>query len=129
MASNSGILSRIGNVFNIEDYSLEELNNIARLKLTQMGYEMNDLAKSKLSEILEEGMKIKDFGNGRFVMNAIQSILLNHAMRVDELTDEDLFILTETDISDKVKDELLNQLKEMKGKSTAVKQIGFQPQK
>lgn len=127
VASNSGILSRIGNVFNIKDYSLEELNNIARLKLTQMGYEMNDLAKSKLSEILEEGMKIKDFGNGRFVMNAIQSILLNHAMRVDELKDEDLFILTEADISDKVKQDLLTQLKEMEGKSEVVKQIGFRP--
>ena len=129
VASNSGILSRIGYSFNIKDYSLEELNGIALLKLTQMGYSMNDLAKEKLSKILEEGMKVKNFGNGRFVMNAIQAILLNHAMRVDELSDEDLFILTETDISDEVKDELLTQLKEMKRNDVSIKKIGFQPQK
>lgn len=96
--SNSGIASRLGYSFNIKDYTLDELHQIGILRLETMGYTLTDDAKIKFKTLIQEGMRIKNFGNARFVVNAIQKIILSHAKNSKSLPTEKLTIIISDDI-------------------------------
>lgn len=102
IASNPGIKSRFPqqNIFHFEDFSPEELMQIATTRLEQKRYTLSAPAMQKLRYMLEEICTQKDasYGNARFVCNCLESIYLKHATRCIEENDEDLFTIQETDI-------------------------------
>lgn len=121
--SNPGLISRIGTTFALKDYTLEELNEIAHLKLKDMGYRVTPKAKERMDEVLKEGMKIKHFGNGRFVMLMIQEMIFNLSNRIDTLTDETLLLITEEDLPLSIQHKLKQRLEQIY--STNQVSIGF----
>lgn len=102
IASNPGIKSRFPqqNIFHFEDFSPEELMQIATQRLEKKRYTLSAPAMQKLRYMLEEVCTQKDssYGNARFVCNCLESIYLKHATRCIEENDEDLFTIQEKDI-------------------------------
>jgi AAA+ superfamily predicted ATPase/energy-coupling factor transporter ATP-binding protein EcfA2 len=78
LESNEGIESRFPNVFNFEDYTTDELVEIAHIMIKEQGLKLSDEAESNLRAIIDEEAKKPSprFGNGRFVSNLIQNQIL-----------------------------------------------------
>ena len=116
---NSGLRSRIAFHIEFEDYTTDELCDITRLKVSNMGMTITDAAMDKLRGIYEEARKSTDFGNGRFVRKLLEEAEMNIAERLMDLDESELKpeMLTTIDADDISKPEL----KKCKEKST----IGF----
>ena len=81
---NPGIASRIGYTFHFEDYNAEDLKQMFTLKITNMGYDIDEKIYSNLMKILTYFSKRKNFGNGRFVDKLVQEVIMKHASRNPE---------------------------------------------
>lgn len=116
---NSGLRSRIAFHIEFEDYTTDELCDITRLKVSNMGMTITDAAMDKLRGIYEEARKSTDFGNGRFVRKLLEEAEMNIAERLMDLDESELKpeMLTTIDADDISKPDL----KKCEKKST----IGF----
>ena len=106
LESNPGLTSRIGYKIEFPDYSIDELVQIFMDLLHKNNMTVSEKAIEKLKPIIEKSSKNKNFGNGRYIRNIFQKILIEHARNLDEknidenlfLTD-DVFLITENDIN------------------------------
>ena len=85
---NSGIASRIGYTFNFKDYETEDLYSIFKLKLTNLGFTLNNVEQS-VKDVCNYFKSIDGFGNGRFIDKLIQKTLIKHSVNYKELTSID----------------------------------------
>lgn len=104
--SNPGLKSRFGRTLNFIDYSHSELLQIFELFCANEGYKVSDIARQRLADNLVSKAPIgeKGFGNGRYVRNIFEDILLKQSERTshqDIKNAEDLQEITIADI-DKV---------------------------
>lgn len=78
LESNEGIESRFPNVFNFEDYTTDELMEIAKLMIKKQGFTLSDGAAENMRQIIQEESDKPSprFGNGRFVSNLLQNEIL-----------------------------------------------------
>lgn len=98
---NPGLKSRIGYEIDFEDYSVEELIDIYNKKVQEKGFKTDKPAMKKIEKILKNAKDVENFGNGRFVENMIQKIIIEHAKNTRNETDmERLLTFTEEDIKD-----------------------------
>lgn len=98
---NPGLKSRIGFELTFKDYTLDELVEIFKKKVKDENLEIEEPAIEKARKILEEAKKVENFGNGRFVDNMVQKIIIAHAKRLKDETDmKKLITITEDDIID-----------------------------
>lgn len=96
---NPGLKSRIGYEIDFEDYSQEELLQIFDKKVNDKGFRADDMARTKVDRILKKARDVENFGNGRFVENTVQKIIIEHAKKTRDVTDYDrLITFTEEDI-------------------------------
>lgn len=96
---NPGLKSRIGFELTFKDYSIDELIDIFKKKVSDEKLEIEEKAIIKVRRILEEAKKVENFGNGRFVDNMVQKIIIAHAKRLKNEDDiEVLSLITEEDI-------------------------------
>ena len=79
--SNPGIASRIGFIFNFEDYTADQLTNMYLRKIQACGFTVEATAIPELQNIMTTFCNRPNFGNGRFVDKVIQSTILKHAKR------------------------------------------------
>ena len=101
--TNPGIVSRFSNCFEFQDFSLPELLDITRAKVTKYGYSFTKKAWEKYIEIVTTAYNNRDnktFGNGRYVANLLERIYIQHAKRVVEkqLSGKNILRITEQDI-------------------------------
>ena len=103
---NPGLKSRIGFELTFTDYTTDELVQIFEKKVHDQELEVEKKALNKVKKILEEAKKVENFGNGRFVDNMVQKVIIEHAKRLkDENNLEVLKLITEEDISSDIKPE------------------------
>lgn len=96
---NPGLKSRIGYEIDFEDYSLEELVQIFRKKINDKGFRITEEAEKRVEKIFRDAKEVENFGNGRFVENTVQKIIIEHAKKTRDITDMDrLLTFTEEDI-------------------------------
>ena len=96
---NPGLKSRIGYEIDFEDYSIEELLQIFDKKVNDKGFKSNEEARKKVENILINAKAVENFGNGRFVENIVQKIIIEHAKQTKNITDtERLLTFTSEDI-------------------------------
>ena len=96
---NPGLKSRIGYEIDFEDYSTEDLMKIFDKKVADKGFKADEGAKKKVQKILSDAKEVENFGNGRFVENTVQKIIIEHAIKTRDITDMDrLLTFTEEDI-------------------------------
>lgn len=81
--SNPGLKSRFGRTLQFDDYSHSELLQIFELFCTKEGYTVSDSARQKLADYLVSNAPIgeKGFGNGRYVRNIFENIILKQSER------------------------------------------------
>lgn len=80
---NSGIQSRINFVFEFQNYSIEELLQIYKIKLSATGMALERSAEDSVRQLCDAAVRVKNSGNGRFVDKMIQRTLVKHASRKD----------------------------------------------
>ena len=101
---NPGLRSRIAFHVNFDDYSTDELIDIADLMIKKTGFKFTGEAHKKLGEVFDTARKKQDFGNGRYVRNLIELSSLKQASRlaksdIDHLTDDEMRTITVADIA------------------------------
>ena len=118
MEMNSGLSSRIGYTFDFDNYNEEELLEILKLKMTDLGYKIDESSIEPCRKVIKEVIKVEDFGNGRFVDNFIQKILIKHASNNVDIEDREIL----TTIIDK---DIPTNIDNVLGFKKPVKQIGL----
>ncbi|MDP4144976.1 MAG: AAA family ATPase [Bacillota bacterium] len=101
LALNAGLKSRFPNIIQFEDYSGEQLVQMAEMLFKDKGYEIDSAANSKLQDILNTARLQAQFGNGRYVRNLYEKAINNQAIRLStdmDLTKEELMTILDTDI-------------------------------
>jgi len=81
---NPGIKSRIGYNLEFKDYSVEELYAMFEAKIKKAKLIISPKAKEKILEIISENKKLESFGNGRFIDNMFDKIIINHSYKIDD---------------------------------------------
>ena len=99
--TNPGLKSRIGKHFVFEDYSADELTEILLGLIKDNNLKITDKAIEKFKEIASNALKIKNFGNGRYVRNTFDKILIKHSTNTKNSNDmQELITITENDIDE-----------------------------
>ena len=93
--ANSGLKSRFSKTINLKDYSLDQLMEIASENLEDSDIDIDEEALTLLKEEVSSAMKNQDFGNARFVKNAVAEISENAVLRAWANKDIDPRIETE----------------------------------
>ncbi|NNN13289.1 MAG: CbbX protein [Acidimicrobiaceae bacterium] len=101
--SNPGMNSRIAHHVDFPDYSIEELDQIARLILKDQSYYFSKEAEETFREYLNKRMTQPHFANARSVRNAIERSRLRQANRIvnsqaEKVSKDDLMKITAEDI-------------------------------
>ncbi len=84
---NSGLVSRVGETIEFEDYSQEELLTIFKTEVEKAEFKIEKNAEDAISNIIKDNLKTKNFGNARFVINVFKKTLMQHAKRCREIQD------------------------------------------
>jgi SpoVK/Ycf46/Vps4 family AAA+-type ATPase len=97
--SNPGLQSRFNRYIEFQDYKSEELAQIFVSLANKNEYEIDDLAKEKLTShfVSITTNKVEDFGNGRYVRNLFEKVIqehANHISKLDNPTEKDLITIT-----------------------------------
>lgn len=100
---NPGLRSRIAFHIPFEDYSSNELCDIAKMIATSRGLSLSDDAICKLAGIFSDARKRTDFGNGRYARNLIEKAQMAQTNRllkgdINSINDEILSTITADDI-------------------------------
>lgn len=104
--SNPGLKSRFNKYIHFPDYSSEELVQIFSSLCDKYEYKLSDEAAKIIRQKIETHVanKNEQFSNARDIRNMFETIISNQASRVmtdENITDEELMTITETDIADK----------------------------
>jgi probable Rubsico expression protein CbbX len=101
-ASNPGLSSRVAHHLEFEDYTREELANIAKIILARDNYRFSAAAEQSFAEYLDRRLAMPRFANARSVRNALERARLRQAGRLIGLEGtvgrDDLMLITEGDI-------------------------------
>jgi len=101
---NPGLESRFPNRFEFEDFTVDELLDITRGRISDHGYTFTPQAWDAYSALITTAYSTRDpqtWGNARFVANQLERIYLSHAqrcIRADINDREQLFTITPADI-------------------------------
>ena len=103
LQKNPGLRSRIAFHIPFEDYSSDELCQIAGLIASKKGLKLTKEAERKLLDVFNMAKNISDFGNGRYARNVIEQAKISQATRLlsknfDLMTSEDITTLYAEDI-------------------------------
>ena len=130
--SNPGLESRFNRYLHFEDYTMEEMLGIFRMRCDKGGYVLDDDATDEVEDFIKkQNVDPITFGNARGVRNLFEQVLVAQANRVVsienvtkeqlmQLTAEDVLKATETAVvkekreenPEEALNELLSQLKE-----------------
>ena len=82
---NPGMKSRLPNIYHFDDYSVDELMQIARSYLETNQYVLTEEAETAMHRTVEKACKRRDnkFGNGRYIISLLENqIIPNLASRL-----------------------------------------------
>nr|MDE6795259.1 AAA family ATPase [Muribaculaceae bacterium] len=83
LSANPGLASRFPVVLDFEDFTIDQLMEIAVKELEKYEFVLLPEAEEKLRKLFRRAMSVKNFGNGRFVKTAIENhIIPNLCTRV-----------------------------------------------
>ena len=97
---NPGLKSRIRYYFEFEDYNEDELIQILYMKLKKLNLTIDDEAVRTLKRTISFNMKATNFGNGRYVDNLVNNLLIKHSINIPDDDDTNLLNITLNDVND-----------------------------
>ncbi|WP_051524847.1 AAA family ATPase [Pseudobutyrivibrio sp. MD2005] len=100
---NPGLRSRIAHYVQFEDYTTEELCQIAEFEAAKKGLSFDNSAKNKIRDIMENVRDQVDFGNGRYARNLVEKAKMAQNSRLvhmdyEAVTSDDVKRICEDDI-------------------------------
>ena len=102
IASNPGLESRFNRYLHFDDYTMDEMIRIFRLRCKQGGYTLDDDAEDEVRDfITKQNVDPIVFGNARGVRNLFEQVLIAQANRLvtdTDITREKLMQITAGDI-------------------------------
>lgn len=101
ISRNPGLRSRVPFTISFNDYSADEMVQIAELEAQKRGFVIGKGAREKVASICQVAAHHPEMGNGRFCRNLVEGAIMDYAARVyggDEVSESD-FTLREQDIS------------------------------
>ena len=103
LEQNPGLASRVNYNLEYKDYATEELYFMFENKLKKYNFKMEDNIKDIIINVIEKAKSEKNFGNGRFIDNLVQKIIMEHALNIGDSCDlEDLITIRLKDIPDNI---------------------------
>ncbi|RLD52514.1 MAG: hypothetical protein DRJ05_17380, partial [Bacteroidetes bacterium] len=147
LESNPGLKSRFRNYFHFEDYTPDELIQIAEFAANKKGVKISKSAEKQLLKVLTEAFRKRDrtFGNARFAHALIDEAKMNLGIRLmkdtklEEYSKAQLSTLKDVDIEDlgnvvantklhlnideSLLKEALNELNELTGLATIKQEV------
>ena len=104
---NPGIRSRIGFELTFDNYSEDELVEIAHKMAERFCVNLSDGCDDVIREIVRNSINEKDFGNARFIRKLIENTIMNQSTRLindketfDDILTEELQTILPSDITD-----------------------------
>ena len=82
LKTNEGLRSRIAFHLEFPNYNAEELWQIMELMIQERGYSTVEGTREKCMDVFQKACEIDDFGNGRFVRNYLDQVVLKQAQRL-----------------------------------------------
>lgn len=76
LKSNPGIASRFNMVIDFKNFSFDQLWAITMMKLEEFDFSISEEGKDAVRALIEQAMKIKNFGNGRFAVSLAETYLI-----------------------------------------------------
>ena len=107
---NPGMSSRIAFHVKFDDYTEDELLDIAKLMASKNGMTITEEAMEKLRNICKKARTKEGYGNGRFIRKILEESQMNIAERLygltpDEITEEMLTVIEAEDITEPKEEE------------------------
>ena len=100
--SNPGLESRFNRFLEFEDYTLEEMMGIFRMRCSKGKYTLSPDGEEEVRRfIAEENTDPETFGNARGVRNLFERVLVQQSNRLaalESITKDDLMLLTAEDV-------------------------------
>ena len=97
LGSNPGLLSRFSLHINFDDYTTEQLLDIAAHMFEERDYSMDDSFKEKLNEFLQKEKDTENFANARVVRNIVESAIREQSLRLfnsdKQISEQDLMTI------------------------------------
>lgn len=126
--SNPGLKSRFSRIFHFEDYAPQELLEIFELFCRHEGFVLQNEARYKLADFIVNFSPIgmKGFGNGRYMRNLFELIVLKQSERIANTNTElnhDIQNITGEDVEKALAD--LKSIETEYQKNDSSKNIGF----
>lgn len=88
--TNMGFKSRINRHFDFENYTKDELKEIARSYVKKDGYILSEENLEKAIEIVTKKIFLEDFGNAREVRNLLEKLYEYQAIRTESTNDMEI---------------------------------------
>ena len=103
MNFNPGLRSRMGINITFADYTAEQLLGMMLQNFEHSSFIVTEGAKQAILKILYSASRRPDFGNGRFARAFVQEIIMEHALRTADETDERILnTIVEEDVTEKI---------------------------
>ena len=84
IATNPGFDSRINRKIDFPDYTIEEMEQIFKLMLKDIKYNIEIEAMDAVKKVFDWHSKKKDFANARTIRNILDTLVEIQCVRVDE---------------------------------------------
>lgn len=109
LESNPGMKSRFPRSITFPNYSAEEIDEIQQNMLGDLDYSMDEKAKKAITNVATQIVQLPNYSNARDARNFNDSLRRVHANRIsripeDQLTENDLKTITQSDIADASKE-------------------------
>ena len=116
ISTNPGLASRIQFTLDFEDYTREELGEIAVRMLENKGYVITDDALRLVLDLTDHFRKQDNFANARTVRNILDQVIMNQNLRTEDDGGDEIIL---SDVQDYITDEKIDLSKNQ------TKKIGF----
>lgn len=100
LQTNEGLRSRFTRYIHFEDYTTEELYDIALTIIKEKGFELSEAGTKALWFFIQKHC-VNVEGNGRYIRNMVEEligILSNRLFTQEDVSDEELLLITEEDV-------------------------------